>query len=127
MSTSTLNAPSSTQATAAAPRVRTTIPRVNLRQDNDGYTLEVEMPGVSKDGVELTVEDGRLTLVGHRKPVESTTQAVYRERSSAEYRRVFDLDPSIDSNRISAQIDQGLLTVRLLKSEALKPRKITVS
>lgn len=85
------------------------------------------MPGVSKDGVEVTVEEGRLTLVGRRKAVEPTSQAVYRERSNAEYRRVFDLDPSIDSGRISAQIDQGLLTVRLLKSEALKPRKITVS
>lgn len=127
MSTSTLNPPSSTQSTIATPKVRTTTPRVNLRQDNDGYTLEVEMPGVGKDGVEVTVEEGRLTLVGRRKAIESTSQAVYRERSNAEYRRVFDLDPSIDSNRISAQIDQGLLTVRLLKSEALKPRKITVS
>ncbi len=124
---STLNAPAPTQATSVSPRIQPLVPRVNLRQDNDGYTLEVEMPGVSKDGVEVTVEEGRLTLTGRRKSVETPDRAVYRERSNAEYRRVFDLDPSIDSDKISAQIEQGLLTVRLLKSEALKPRRITVS
>lgn len=85
------------------------------------------MPGVGKDGVEITVEDGQLRLVGRRKEETIPGRAVYRERSSAEYRRVFDLDPSIDTSKVSAHIEQGLLTVRLLKSEALKPRRITVS
>lgn len=85
------------------------------------------MPGVSKDGVEVTVENGKLTLVGRRNDPTTTGRTVYRERSKAEYRRVFDLDPSIDTSKVSASIEQGLLTIRLQKSEALKPRRIAVS
>lgn len=114
-------------ACTTARRLETIVPRVNIHQDEEGYTLKAEMPGVGKEGVEVTVEDGKLKLTGRRKVEEAPGRAVYRERSVAEYRRVFDLDPSIDSSKVSAHIEQGLLTVRLLKSEALKPRKITVS
>ena len=111
----------------AGQRVEYFSPVVNLHQDADGFTLEVEMPGVGKQGVEVTVEDGKLILGGHRTAAASDFgRAVYRERRMGEYRRVFDLDPSIDAARISARIEQGLLTVHLPKTEAVKPRKITV-
>lgn len=101
-------------------------PRVNIHQDPDGYTLEVDMPGVGKSGVEVTFEDGKLALTGHRAPRAESGNAIYRESTDADYRRVFDLDPSIDSSRIEASIEQGLLTVRLPKAESSKPRKIEV-
>lgn len=85
------------------------------------------MPGVDKQGVEVTVDDGKLTLIGHRKAWESPGRPVYTERREASFRRVFDLDPSIDAEKISAQIEQGLLTVQLHKAESAKPRKIQVS
>jgi HSP20 family protein len=107
-------------------RVEYFTPLVNLHQDADGYSLEVEMPGVSKQGVEITVGDGKLIIGGHRAPGGEFGRAVYRERRAGEYRRVFDLDPSIDGSRISASMEQGLLKVHLPKSEAVKPRKITV-
>jgi HSP20 family protein len=111
----------------AGQRVEYFTPVVNLHQDADGFTLEVEMPGVAKQGVEVTVEDGKLILGGHRTAVANDFgRPVYRERKMGEYRRVFDLDPSIDAARISARIEQGLLTVHLPKTEAVKPRKITV-
>jgi HSP20 family protein len=111
----------------AGQRVEYFTPVVNLHQDADGFTLEVEMPGVGKQGVEVTVEDGKLILGGHRTAASNDFgQALYRERKMGEYRRVFDLDPSIDTARISARIEQGLLTVHLPKTEAVKPRKITV-
>jgi HSP20 family protein len=117
-----------TKETQAAPtRVEFVVPRVNIHQDAEGYILEVEMPGVAKSGVEVTFEDGKLTLIGHRAEGEHSGQVVYRERAATGYRRVFDLDPSIDSEKISAVIEQGLLTVRLHKAEAAKPRKITVA
>ena len=85
------------------------------------------MPGVGKQGVEVTVEDGKLILGGHRTAASNDFgRALYRERKMSEYRRVFDLDPSIDAARISARIEQGLLTVHLPKTKAVKPRKITV-
>jgi HSP20 family protein len=111
----------------AGQRVEYFTPVVNLHQDGDGFTLEVEMPGVGKQGVEVTVEDGKLILGGHRTAASNDFgRALYRERKMGEYRRVFDLDPSIDTARISARIEQGLLTVHLPKTEAVKPRKITV-
>ncbi len=101
-------------------------PRVNIHQDPDGYTLEADMPGVGKSGVEVTFEDGKLALTGRRTLHEESGNSIHRESSDADYRRVFDLDPSIDSSRIEASIEQGLLTVRLPKAESSKPRRIEV-
>jgi HSP20 family protein len=114
------------ESPAATARVEYTTPAVNLHHDTEGYTLEVEMPGVAKDGVEITFDDGKLTLTGHRAETPDAGKAVYVESGRQEYRRVFDLDPSIDPAKIGASMDQGLLTVRLPKAEASKPRKITV-
>jgi HSP20 family protein len=110
-----------------AQRLEYFAPTVDLHQDADGYTLEVEMPGVNKESVEITVEDGKLILGGHRARAGEFGRSVYRERKGGEYRRVFDLDPSIDASKISARMEQGLLTVHLPKVEAVKPHKITVA
>jgi HSP20 family protein len=103
------------------------VPAVNIHQDSEGYLLEVEIPGVAKDGVEVSFEDGKLILIGRKKPSEAAGKAVYQEIPRADYRRVFDLDPSIDASRIEATVNQGLLKVRLPKAEAAKPRRIDVS
>ena len=110
-----------------ARRLEFVTPRADLHQHADTYTLELEMPGVSKEGVDLTVDNGKLTIIGHRRNDAAPGKAVYSERPVADYRRVFDLDPSIDSGGITAQIEQGILRVTLGKAEAAKPRKITVS
>jgi len=107
-------------------RVEYATPAVNLHHDPDGFTLEVEMPGVTREGVDITFDDGKLTLTGHRIRGEAPGKAVYSESRKWEYRRVFDLDPSIDPEKITASIDQGLLTLRLAKAEQSKPRKIAV-
>lgn len=125
--TSSTAEPTLTRQTRLAPNAPTTrLPVVNIHQDTDGFTLEVEMPGVTKSGVEVTFDDGKLVLSGHREIPSSLGDAVYREIDTASFRRVFDLDPSIDSDGIEAQIDQGLLRVRLPKAEAAKPRKIEI-
>lgn len=115
------------KAPATVDRVEYVTPRVNLHQDAEGYTLEVEMPGVGKEGVEITAGDGKLVIVGQRSASGEHGQAIYRERNTRGFRRVFDLDPSIDTGAISASVEQGLLTVQLRKSESAKPRKIAVS
>ena len=101
-------------------------PEVNIFETKDGYTLEAEMPGVSKDGLEITLEGNALTLVGHRYD-SPTAKLVYRESNAAHFRRTFELDPAIDSAKIKAKIEQGILTLELPKTEPVKPRKITVS
>ena len=101
-------------------------PLVDIEATADGYELRAEMPGVSKDGIEITLENGQLILVGHRRPVQVKGQRIYRERREHDYRRVYELDPSIDTTRVSAKIDQGVLTVTLPKAERVKPRRISV-
>lgn len=102
-------------------------PEVNIFETSDGYVVEAEMPGVAKSGLEVTVEGNELTIVGRREKEELKAEALYRESSTADYRRVFELDPAIDTAKIDAKIEQGLLTIRLPKSEQVKPRKVTVS
>jgi HSP20 family protein len=102
-------------------------PRVNIHENKDGYVLHAEMPGVGKDGLELLLENDELTILGHRKQVESPGDYVHQEAATRDYRRIFTLDPSIDTTRIGARIDQGLLTLELPKAEKVKPRKIQVS
>jgi len=103
------------------------VPAANVRDDKDGYVLEAEMPGVPKDGLELTVENGELVIIGRRTPPQSNGTPVYRESRRLDYRRAFELDPSIDTTKITAKLDQGVLTLHLPKAEAVKPRKIAVS
>lgn len=101
-------------------------PEVNIYQNGDGYVLEAEMPGVSKEGLEVTLEDNELTIVGRRNFERLGGESLVCECPRANFRRVFELDPAIDTAKISAKMDQGILTLALPKSERVKPRKITI-
>jgi HSP20 family protein len=107
--------------------VRYLTPPSNIWETGDGYLLQVEMPGVSKEGLELTVENNELTITGRRAESDLKADVVYRESRPLDYRRVFELDPSIDTGRNSAKMEQGILTLTLPKAERVKPRKITVT
>ena len=102
-------------------------PDVNIFETKDGYELEAEMPGVNKDGLEITLEGHEITITGHRPAEIVSGEPLVRERHGADFRRVFELDPAIDTARISARMNQGILFLTLPKSEEVKPRKITVS
>ena len=101
-------------------------PQVNIVESRDGYVLEAEMPGVSKDGLEVLLEGNELTIIGHRGSEVPDAQLVYRESADRDFRRVFELDPTIDTGRINARMENGILYLELPKSEKVKPRKITV-
>ena len=101
-------------------------PEVNIFETVDGYTLEAEMPGVGKDGLEISLEGNELTLLGRRSHEVAPGQPVFCERQHYDYRRIFELDPAIDTGRIAAKMEQGILTLTLPKSEKVKPRKIVV-
>ena len=102
-------------------------PAASVVEAIDGYTLEVEMPGVNKAGVKISVENNELTIVGRRSLPAVEGTLIHRESRPENYRRTFELDPSIDANKISAKVDQGVVTLTLPKAEHVKPRKITVS
>jgi len=101
-------------------------PGVNICETKDGYLLEAEMPGVSKEGLEITLEGNEITIVGHRNHKSPGGNLLFRESHTADFRRVFELDPAIDTSKIVARMDQGVLRLTLPKSEKVKPRLIKV-
>jgi HSP20 family protein len=102
-------------------------PEVNIFESKDGYVLEGEMPGVTREGLEVTLEGNTLTIVGRRTEADFGAAPVYRESKSGHFRRVFELDPAIDTSRISAKMEQGILKLHLPKADKVKPRKIQVT
>ena len=102
-------------------------PVASVVEDGDVYLLRVEMPGVNKEGLEISVENNELTITGRRSLAQIEGTLIHRESRPENFRRVFELDPSIDTEKVSARIDQGVLTLTLPKAEQVKPRKITVS
>ena len=102
-------------------------PVATVLENNDGYTLQVEMPGVNKEGLEMWVENNELTIIGRRSLATVQGNLVHREMRRDNFRRAFELDPSIDAGKISAKIEQCVVTLTLPKAEQVKPRKITVS
>ena len=101
-------------------------PLVDVQSTPESVVLRAEMAGVSKGGVEISVEDGNLFLVGHRRALNVSGDPIYLERRPVHYRRVYELDPSIDTDKITARVEDGILTVTLPKSEKVKPKKITL-
>ena len=101
-------------------------PVASVTEDGDSYQLKVEMPGVNKEGLEISVENNELSIIGRRTspPIEGTV--IHRESRPENFRRMFELDPSIDTGKIAAHIEQGILTLTLPKAEQVKPRKIKV-
>jgi HSP20 family protein len=102
-------------------------PPASVIEAGEGYTLELEMPGVTKDGLDISVENNELTIVGQRSLPTVQGTLIHRESRPDNFRRTFELDPSIDTDKISAKIEQGLVTLTLPKAEHVKPRKISVS
>jgi len=102
-------------------------PEVNIFETKDSYVLEGDMPGVNKDGLEITLEANTLTIVGRRNEPDFGANPVYRESKAGHFRRVFELDPAIDTSKISAKMEQGILKLHLPKADKVKPRKIQVT
>ena len=102
-------------------------PMATVLENGDGYTLQLEMPGVSKEGLEMWIENNELTVIGRRALPAVTGTMIHRESRRENFRRTFELDRSIDTGKISARIEQGVVTLNLPKAEQVKPRQIKVS
>jgi len=127
MNESTQHQENTGQTTAVdTPSAPSVAPLVNILETGDAFVLEAEMPGVNKDGLNVSVDGNILTLAGHRQ-VAPETNLFYRESTPADFRRTFELDPSIESAKITAKIKQGVLYVTLPKAEQVKPRRIDVN
>lgn len=101
-------------------------PYVDVEATDSGYVLYAEMPGVNREGIEVSVDDGNLVIAGHRQSLTVGGEPMHRESRQLDFRRVYELDPSIDGDKISARIEQGILTVTLPKAENQRPRRIAL-
>jgi HSP20 family protein len=104
-------------------------PPVNLFEDADGFVLTAELPGVAPEDVDVSIEGSTVTLSGERKieyAVGDGTAIHRRERQSGTFRRAFELPTNIDLDAAKATHKNGVLTLRLPKSAAAKPRQIAI-
>lgn len=103
-------------------------PVYELKETDEAWGLTVHLPGVAKDGLELTAEDGSVTIRGRRGwQAPNGWTAVYRESVDAPYELVLEHDNSVDVEKIHAELKDGVLRVSLPKAEAVKPRKIAIN
>lgn len=103
-------------------------PPVNVWEKGGEYYVEAELPGLCAEDVEISVVGSELTLSGRRSRVELEGAAYHRrERGEGEFTRVVHLPVEVDSDKVSAQMRDGVLLVTLPKAESLRPRKIQVA
>jgi HSP20 family protein len=103
------------------------MPPANISATENEYVLELEMPGVPKENVEITTEGNELTIIGRRQSDPPDGELCYCESAFADYRRMFELGPDVDTSKITAEVSQGVLRLRLPKSEKARPRKIQIA
>jgi len=114
-------------ATKPVPEGVTFTPRVDIVETDKELFLYADLPGVGNEDVELCFENGQLTLSGHVKPRLGDKRFVLREYGEGDFYRAFAINETIDATKIEASCKHGILTVRLPKVEAAKPRQITVN
>lgn len=103
-------------------------PALDISERKDAYVVTVEVPGVKQDDIDITLEDGLLTISGERKQVqESSDEQFHRvERRYGAFRRSITLPSQVQADAIEASYENGVLEVLLPKAEEAKPKKITV-
>lgn len=116
-----------TRETAAARNEATLMPPVDVVEDSTGITLYADLPGVSKEQLNLHVEADTLTIEGGLAlTVPEGMEASHAEVGLARYRRVFTLSKELDTTKVAAELSQGVLTLRIPKAEHAQPRRIDV-
>jgi HSP20 family molecular chaperone IbpA len=107
---------------------RTYIPTTDIFEAENALTVILEMPGVDKENVEISVESGVLTVAGRVDFSKyEGMQPVYTEYNVGNYRRSFSLSNKIDQSKIAAEMKDGVLMVTLPKAEEAKARRISIS
>lgn len=116
-------------STSALVKQNFRAPRINITEAKDRYVLTADLPGVDKAGVEITLEGQELTLVGRRQTPRPAPEAgtLYREIRREDFRRAFILDPVIDTAKIQARVENGVLTLTLPKREQPQPSRIAIT
>jgi HSP20 family protein len=102
-------------------------PLVNLTEDKDKYYVRAELPGVKGDDLDIQVTGNNLAISGQRK-IEAEEGVRYhrREREAGTFSRMIGLPGEVDSDKVDAKLENGLLTIAIHKAEAAKPKQISI-
>jgi HSP20 family protein len=102
-------------------------PPVDVWEDKHGITLRADMPGVSKDRLNLRIDGNNLIVEGQvQLELPENAEALYADVRSSPYRRSFSLGGELETGKVEASLKDGVLTVRIPKRSELRPRKIEV-
>ena len=124
MSEVTKNPPAKSQEVAQPTRSLFVKPSYESHRVDDEWEISVLMPGVKREHLSVSLEKDELTLVGRRSDeVPEVWRPLYEERARADYRLRLQLNFDADPERITAQLEDGVLTLRLPENEAAKPRQ----
>ena len=104
-------------------------PALDLYQNNDNVVAVVELPGMRKEDIEISLHDGMLTIAGERKSQSggNDENATRTERFTGKFRRSVTLPTRVDANKVNATYKDGLLTITLPKAEEAKPKQIQIN
>jgi HSP20 family protein len=102
-------------------------PPVDLYETDDHYVVAAELPGIPREGIQISVQDGKLTLHGERPEPAGDYRQIHRlERGRGAFGRTLDLPQPIDEDRITAEFSAGVITVTIPKAAVRQPRRIEV-
>lgn len=101
---------------------------MNITEDDINYYLRAELPGVKSDDLEINATDNNISINGERKIPEENENARFhrRERDFGRFSRAITLPGKVDSDKISANLADGMLTITIPKAESAKPRQIEI-
>ena len=103
-------------------------PALDLYQNNDNVVAVIEVPGMRKEDIDISLHDGMLTIAGERQSASGEGENAERtERFSGKFRRSIALPTRVDAGKVSATYKDGILTVTLPKAEEAKPKKVEIT
>jgi HSP20 family protein len=104
-------------------------PALDVHEDKDAFTIRAELPGLKREDIEVSIQDGALVISGERQEekVAEGTEVHRQERYFGKFSRALTLPTAVSSDKVKAVYKDGILTVTLPKAEESKPKQITVS
>lgn len=102
-------------------------PLADVEETDDAYVVEIDLPGVKRDDIDIQLTDRQLTVSGEIKEKERTGILRRRTRRVGQFQYSVTLPADVDAEKVTAHLDDGVLTVRVPKPEQAKPRRIQIS
>ena len=105
------------------------LPAADIVEDNDSFIVNIELPGLKKEDLKVTVQNNILSINGEKKnEIDHKSKTFHRvERSYGSFYRSFELPISVDPSKVQAEFKDGVLRIELPKSESAKPKEIAIN